>query len=248
MSKYDYPDPYASPPKKAASGPPRLQLWDLLSILVLLVTLCMGLYFLMIFVDPMSDMNPLKPIDPAMPPTFTITPRPPDPTWTPSVTIVPTITDTPRWTATPYSSPTLVSLITPSDTPTASATPKAPFSATVTYIPSTTYYLDAACNWLGVAGTVVDTRNSDVVGMIVRLVGTLNGKRVDMQTASGVYRQYGVSGFEFFLGNVPIASSDTLYVQLLDQAALPLSSNVYIDTFNDCSKNLILIRFKMNRP
>jgi hypothetical protein len=237
MSKYDYPDPYASTPKKTTSGPPRLQLWDLLSILVLLVTLCMGVYFLMIFVDPMSDMNPLKPIDPAL-----------DPTWTPSPTIVPTITDTPRWTATPYSSPTLVSLITPSDTPTASVTPKAPFSATVTYIPSTTYYLDAACNWLGVAGTVVDTRNSDVLGMIVRLVGTLNGKRVDMQTASGVYRQYGVSGFEFFLGNVPIASNDTLYVQLLDQAALPLSSNVYIDTFNDCSKNLILIRFKMNRP
>lgn len=248
MSKYDYPDPNASTPKKTPSGAPRLELWDLLSILILLVTLCMGVYFLMIFIDPMSNMNPLKPLDPDLPPTFTITPRPLDPTWTPSATIVPTITDTPRWTATPFSSPTLVSLITPSDTPTASATPKAPFSSTVTYVNSTVFYPDQACNWLGVAGTVVDTKNSDITGLRLRLVGTLNGKRVEMVTVSGIHRQYGVSGFEFFIGTVPISSNDTLYVQLLDQADIPLSSNVYIDTFNDCSKNLVLIRFKMNRP
>jgi hypothetical protein len=46
---------------------------------------------------------------------------------------------------------------------------------------------------------------------------------------------------------VPVASNDTLYLQLLDQAGLPLSDNVYIDTFNDCKKNLVLVRFKKNR-
>ena len=245
MSKYDYPDPNSS--TKRPSGAPRLELWDLLSILTLLMTLCIAAYFLMIFLDPMSGLNPLKPINPNLPPTPTITPIQLEPTWTASPTIVPTITETPRPSATPYFSPTPVSLITPSKTPTFTVTPKAPFSATVTYLPSTTYYLDAACNWLGVAGTVVDTRNSDVVGMVIQLTGTLNGKRVNMQTLSGAYRQYGVSGFEFFLGTVPVASKGTLVAQLLDLSALPLSENVYIDTYNDCNKNMVIIRFKMNR-
>lgn len=245
MSKYDYPDPNSSP--KSQSGAPRLELWDLLSILMLLITLCMGVYFLMIFIDPMSDMNPLKPINPNLPPTATITQLPLKPTWTASPTIEPTITDTPRPTGTPYVSPTTVSLITPSKTPTFTVTPKAPFSATMTSIASTVFHPEAACNWLGVAGTVVDSRNSDVIGMVVRLVGTLNGKRVEMTQVSGVTPVYGKSGFEFFLGSIPISSNDTLVVQLLDLAGLPLSDNLYIDTFNDCNKNLILVRFKMNR-
>ena len=245
MSKYDYPDPNVSSQK--TPGPSRLGIWDLLTILTLLVTLCIGVYFVLIFVDPMSNLNPLKPVNPNALPTATITPRLLDPTWTPSPTIEPTITETPRPSATPYASPTLVSLITPSKTPTFTATPKAPFSATVTYLPSTIYHAEAACNWLGVAGTVVDTKSSDVVGMVVRLVGTLNGKRVEMTQVSGVTPAYGKSGFEFFLGTVPVSSNDTLVVQLLDLAGLPLSDNVYIDTLNDCNKNLVIIRFKMNR-
>jgi hypothetical protein len=51
-------------------------------------------------------------------------------------------------------------------------------------------------------------------------------------------------GFEFFLGTVPISSKGELFLQLLDQSGLPLSDKIYIDTFNDCSKNLVLVRFK----
>jgi hypothetical protein len=246
MSKYDYPDPNKSS-SKSPSGGSRLELWDMLSILTLLITVCIGVYFLLIYADPMSELNPLKPIDPMIPPTFTITPLQLEPTWTATATIPPTITDTPRWTITPYFSPTTVSLITPSATPTFTVTPKAPFSGTVTTIASTVFHPEASCNWLGVAGTVVDSKNSDVIGMVVRLVGTLNGKRVEMTQVSGVSTAYGKSGFEFFLGTVPISSNDTLFVQLLDLAGLPLSANVYIDTFNDCNKNLVLVRFKMNR-
>jgi hypothetical protein len=246
MSKYDYPDPN-KPSSKSPSGAPRLELWDMLSILTLLITVCIGVYFLLIFADPMSELNPLKPVDPNLPPTFTITPLQLDPTWTATATIPPTITETPRWTITPYFSPTIVSLITPSVTPTFTATPKAPFSATVTYIASTIFHPEEACNWLGVAGTVVDTKNADITRMSIRLTGTLNGKRVDMLLMSATAPQYGVSGFEAFLGTVPISSNDTLYLQLLDQTGLPLSANVYIDTFNDCNKNLVLVRFKMNR-
>ena len=244
MSKYDYLD--SSPAPKDPGGP-RMELWDMLSILVVLVTLCIGAYFVLIFLNPMSDMNPLKPVDPNAPPTLTITPIQLEPTWTPSPTIEPTITDTPYPTFTPFATPTIFSMITPSKTATFTATPKAPFSATINTIQSTIYHPEAGCNWMGVAGTVMDTRNSDVIGMVVRLVGTLNGKRIEMTQVSGITTIYGKSGFEFFLGTVPVSSNDTLYVQLLDLAGLPLSDNVYIDTFNDCNKNLVLVRFKMNR-
>ena len=216
MSKYDYPDLDAEP-KRSNAPAMRLELWDLLSILVLLVTVCIAAYFVLIFMNPFSQLNPLKPIDPNAPPTATPTPLQLAATWTASPTIEPT------------------------------TTPRAPFSGSVTSIASTIIHPESACNWLGVGGTVVDTNNSDVIGIVVRLVGTLNGKHIEMTQVSGVTPAYGKSGFEFFLGSVPLASNDTLYVQLLDLASLPLSDNIYIDTFNDCSKNMTLVRFKKNR-
>jgi hypothetical protein len=65
-------------------------------------------------------------------------------------------------------------------------------------------------------------------------------------TVSGIAPAYGKSGYEFFLGTVPIGSRGQLYLQIVDQAGLPLSDNIYIDTYNDCSKNLVLVRFKKN--
>ena len=244
MSKYDYPDLDAEVKKPA---PARLELWDMLSILVLLITACIGAYFLLVFLNPMSALNPLKPINPYAPPTSTPAPIQLEPTWTASPTIQPTVTTTPRPTFTPLPSPTFFSLLPPTKTPVPTSTPKAPFSGSVTYIASTIIHPESACNWLGVGGTVVDSNNSDVIGIVVRLVGTLNGKRVEMTQVSGVTPAYGKSGFEFFLGTVPVASKDTLFVQLLDLAGLPLSDNVYVNTANDCSKNLVLVRFKKNR-
>lgn len=246
MSKYDYPDLDAEP-KKPLAPAMRLELWDLLSILVLLVTVCIGAYFVLIFLNPLSQLNLLKPIDPNAPPTMTPTPQQLAATWTASPTIEPTITETPRPTFTPLPSPTFFSLVPPTRTPVPTSTPRAPFSGSVTSIASTIIHPESACNWLGVGGTVVDTNNSDVIGIVVRLVGTLNGKRVEMTGVSGTSPSYGKSGFEFFLGTVPLASKGTLYVQILDLSSLPLSDNIYIETFNDCSKNLSLVRFKKNR-
>jgi hypothetical protein len=244
MDKYDF-DPEPSSARPAS----RLQPLDMLSVLVLLITLCLGGYFLMIFVNPASALNPLKRVNPFATATFTITPIQLESTWTPSPTIVPTITETPRPTFTPLASATFFSLIPPTDTPVPTATPKAPFGATINAIESVIipHLTSSACNWLGIGGTVEDSNNSPIIGMVVRVVGTLSGKSVNLTTVSGVSPDYGKSGFEFQLGTVPVSSNDTLYVQLLDQAGLPLSDNIYIDTFNDCKKNLVLVRFKKNR-
>lgn len=242
MSKYDYED-YSPEPKQR----PRLDIWDLLSIFTLLITFCMGLYFVAVFLAPNSNINPLSPARMAanQPPTPTITQIQLSPTWTVTpmnATITPTLVPT----LTVQPTATVFSLITPSDTPTPTATPKAPFSATVTYIDSTIIHPEAACNWQGVAGTIVDANNADIIGIAVRVTGFYNNKTKNELTVSGIAPAFGKSGFELFLGTVPLASDGLLTIQIFDQAGLPLSDSITIDTFNDCTKNLVLVKFKKN--
>ena len=60
---------------------------------------------------------------------------------------------------------------------------------------------------------------------------------------TGLAPQYGQGGFEFTLANQLIATTGTLWIQLLDQQNLPLSERIYFDTYNDCEKNLVIIYF-----
>ncbi len=244
MSKFDYEYEEAAASKPKA----RLELWDMLSIVTLLITFCLGVYFVLVFLFPNSALNPLPPnsVDPLSPPTATITPIQLEPTWTNTPLSIVTETPTLLPTFTLEPSPTSFSLIPATKTPTITPTPKAPFSATVTYIDSTIIHPEAACNWQGIGGTIVDANNADMLFYTIRLVGFYNGKTKNEQTVSGIEPAYGKSGFQFFLGTVPVSSKGELYIQILDQSGLPLSNNIYIDTFNDCSKNLVLIRFKKN--
>lgn len=244
MSRDKYNYGTASAPKERA----RMEIWDMLSILTLILTACIGAYYVMIFLFPQSSLNPLKPGPgpESVFPTPTFTPILLEPTWTATPTAPNTSTPTlvPTYTLEP--SPTFFSLITPSETPTPTVTPEAPFSATVTYIASTIIHQDLACNWQGIGGTVVDANNADMLRMTIRLEGSYNGKTKSDLTVSSIAPAYGKSGYEFFLGTVPVASNDKLYLQLFDQAGVPLSNKIYVDTYNDCSKNLVLVRFKKN--
>jgi len=225
-----------------------LEVWDILSIAVLVLTACVAGYFALVFFDPNSSLNVLPPTGPlANTPTSTAEPIKLEPTWTASPTLEMTATSTPRPTWTPIFTDTPFSLVPPTRTPKPSATPKAPFSATVQQVDSTIIHPEFACNWAGIGGTVVDTNNSDIIGTVVVLRGFLDGKTVDLTTVSGINKEYGQSGYEFVLGNTPVASNKTLYVQLVDQSGVPLSDKVEVTTSADCAKNLIIVRFKKNR-
>ncbi len=223
----------------------KLTLWDIFSISFLILSLCVGSYFLMVFINPHTSLNPLPP--PTNTPLPTPTPILLEPTWTPTPTIEPTPTVTPRPTFTPIPTPTFFSLLPPTNTPRPTATPKAPFSATVTYIDSTIIHPELGCNWLGVGGSVTDSSGADLTGIIVRLLGSFDGRSVDQATVSGTAPLYGRSGFEFTLGSVPISSTRKLFVKLFDQAGVPLSEDIYINTYADCKRNLVLVRFKKVR-
>jgi hypothetical protein len=244
MSKFDYDYEETTAPKQGV----KLELWDMLSIVALLVTFCIGVYFILIFLFPNSALNPLppNPIDSFAPPTPTTPPIQLQPTWTSTPLTIVTETPTLLPTFTLEPSVTPFSLVPATKTPTVTATPKAPFSATVTYIDSTIIHPEAACNWQGIGGTIVDANNADMLRITIRLVGFYNSKTKSELTVSSIAPAYGQSGYEFFLGTVPISSKGELYIQILDQAGLPLSDNIYINTYNDCSKNLALVRFKKN--
>jgi hypothetical protein len=104
-----------------------------------------------------------------------------------------------------------------------------------------------ACNWMGVAGHVVDMQDRPATGITVQLVGSLNKRYVEQTSLTGTALAYGPSGYEFTLTDVPVSSIRSLSVYLLDQAGLPLSEKVTFDTFDDCAKNLVLINFKQAR-
>ena len=250
----DYNDDYFTEEEKAPKRESiSLDTLDIFSILLLLGAVCLGGYFMLVFINPYTALNPLPPATPIPPiifPTATITPQQLGDLWTATPTIQPTVTLTPRPTFTPFPTNTPIVLFEPTATPvtpTATATPGMPFEAEIQNIDSTIIHPDTGCNWLGVGGTVEDRDKSPLLGVVIRVQGSLVGSLVDMTTVSGVSPSYGKSGFEFILGEAPLPSEETLYIRLFDQAGLPLSDQIYFSTSSECNQNLVLIRFKKVR-
>ena len=227
---------------------PHLSIWDLLTVLTVLATVGVMAFFAYLFVNPATPVNPLQPVIPTafVLPSATITPIQLEATWTPTF-ILGTDTPTLAPTITLEPSNTPISLVPPTRTPSPTTTPKAPYSVTVSAIDGTIIHPDLGCNWAGIGGTVVDASGAPVLYRTLRLTGSFGGKPVDKLTVSGTALDYGQSGFEFVLGNAPVASNKLLTLQLLDQGGLPLADNVYVVTYSDCKKNLILVRYKENR-
>lgn len=227
-------------------------IWNILTIVVLLGVVCQIIYFVSVFRDPRMPFNPFPP-EPSPTVFFTetptITPIPRPPTWTPSPTIEPSPTRTraPTWTPGP-GQVTNTRTPTPTDTPTPTFTPTPmPASAEISYVASTSVYPDSGCNWFGVGGVVLGIDGKPLGFQIVRLGGTLQETPIDQMRLSGSAQAFGASGFEFVLGSQPIASTQTLWIQLLDNTGQPLSEKIYFDTFAACDKNLVKVKFQRTR-
>jgi hypothetical protein len=122
-----------------------------------------------------------------------------------------------------------------------------PVTAEFTYQASTTMHADSACDWMGVGGKVLDTDGKPLPIQTVQLGGSLNDKLVNRIMLSGYVPAYGASGFEFILGNHPVASTQELWIQLFDNTGKPLTEKISFDTYDDCNKNLVMIVFTKTR-
>jgi hypothetical protein len=245
----NYTAPQAKPDRSAI-------FWSILAILFLLMVVCVVAVFAIIFTNPYSSLNPFPPPTlparaqlPSATPTNVVIPLPPTWTATSSPVPIPSDTPTPTWTLPP--TPTPITL-----TPTPPFTPMPPpggypyavrqgFPKAIENI----YHPELGCDWMGVGGQVVDLSDAPVTGLIVRLGGSLPGVKIEENTISltGLALNYGRSGYEFKLADRPIASRNSLWIQLLNQAGAPISERAYFDTYESCTQNLILIDFKQVR-
>lgn len=268
MDSFDYSDESLQSTRDSAGV-----IFNILTVIVLLMTLCICIGVGVLLVNPQNALNPFppptKPVEAEFP-TATPTPRSVlPPTWTPAPTILPTQTPVPTNTLVPtntttptesLASPTVEApsetpgegqpTATPSEEPAPTPTQSMPFAlhpgdpVAINNIG----YPDLGCDWMGVGGRAFDLSGAAIEqGLFVQLGGTLNEETVEMLGMIGMVDNYGPGSYEFVLGDQPIASTQTLWVQLFDQSMLPLSEQILFDTYVDCEKNLILINYNQVR-
>jgi hypothetical protein len=218
-------------------------------------------YFVMLWNDPYSALNPFAPPTPfpvivSMTPTPSLTPTAsptlsPTPTRTPSPTLTARATQTPipSATFTPIPAAALGVTFLPGAPETAAAltgTPNPDASASgdgypFTLIPAGLIYIAnpegrGGCNWSSIAGSVSDAAGDAVDGYTVRIVG----ENVDATVLSGSNRGFGGGGYELPLGETARAATYT--VTLYDPAGVQVSAAVTADTRADCA-NITAVRF-----
>jgi len=240
--------PFDDKPMHASKGE---LVWNVMSVLLLLGVAGLVMAFFQIYVDPASRYNPFPPptevarlVVPSSTPTLSPTPVTPSPV--PTDTLAPSQTPrTPTETVTLTATPT----VTPTQGPTATPTINSayPFILdTTSVISGDVFHANEGCK-LWVAGQALDLQRAPVVGITVMLGGNLNRSGLYQLSLTGTALQYGPAGYEFTIADEPARSNQSVWVMLLDQTGIPLSNRIYFDTFEDCSKNLILVNFRQIR-
>jgi hypothetical protein len=171
----------------------------------------------------------------------------------PAVSPTPAATSTPASSSTPLLTPTRTATQAPTLTRTLQPT------ATSTAVPyglqgANPYYLanfthpEAGCSWLGVGGQVFSREGQVQKSVVIKAGGTLNGtalvETMTMPLAEpDVDLAYGPGGYEITLANQAVASQGSAWIQLYSLGGAPLSEKIYLVTYADCQKNLLLINF-----
>ncbi len=183
--------------------------------------------------------------------TPTNTKIPGSPTQAASKTAVPSKTATKVATETPTKTPTKVPTKTATYTPTFTFTPTAVPFALQQLNP---YYLanfthpDLGCSWMGVAGQIFSKDGQVQKQVVIKAGGTIKGKTlietmVMPLAEPAVDLSYGPGGFELTLANAAAATNQEAWIQLYNLAGQPLSEKIFLVTYDNCLKNLILINF-----
>ena len=151
---------------------------------------------------------------------------------------VPSATDTPTPTVTvvPAPLPTVTLAPTPVPSPTRSV-------FTYTAVITLQVHPVQVCDWMGVAGSVVDLQGKPALGAFVRVWGLGN---VDQVVAVGANPVYGSSGWEVRLARSQIVGNWNVQLVASSDAKIPLSDVYTISMPGDCKRNLALVRFQQN--
>jgi hypothetical protein len=217
-----------------------------LTILVVLATLAVAGVYAVVFINPYIPFNPYQP--PTLPPTL----GPPTATPTPEIFLPATWTPTPERTATPAAIPTEPPPPTATPVPT-SPTPEGtvtgpPFSLQPgSPVLTPNIANDLACDWMGVGGQAFSMDGEPITDLGVHLEGEIGGAQVELDSLTGSAPDLGPAGYVFNVSDHPIASDETLWVQLNDASGVPLSDPVYLTTSDSCDENMVLVNWKQVR-
>jgi hypothetical protein len=228
---------------------------NLISFAFLLASLILGGAYGAILINPQVSFNPYPP--PTLPPTV----GPPTATNTPAIYLPTEIPRSPTARPLPTTAPTATltpppeETLTPTATETVDLTPPATVQAGAQFelqpgSPTHTAHVEG-CSVMGVGGRVFDTQSAPIIGLAVRMGGELGGLDIgtlDSLTGSAT-NLFGFGGYYFDLGDTPIASQNTLWIQVLDASSgLPLSEQVLLTTVASCDQNLVLVNFRQVGP
>jgi hypothetical protein len=101
-----------------------------------------------------------------------------------------------------------------------------------------------ACNWMGVAGQVLDKNGLPQKNYVVVLTGKYDNQAIDLVSLTGVASSYGPGGYELALGSKLLVENE-LYLTVYNLAGEAYSNTVQLVTHADCKKNLIVVNFIM---
>ena len=97
----------------------------------------------------------------------------------------------------------------------------------------------AGCDWMGIGGQAFAWNGEPLAGLVVHLEG--GGLRREALTGSR--SAYGPGGYEIQLGDHLAATTGVYRLQLRAVHSQPLSDWIPVDTFADCSRNLLVLNF-----
>ncbi len=238
MDEFDFIE--AKPKKRFRLGAAFL---NLLTLSIVLATVATAAYFVMIYLYPYSEFNPLPPVQivaSIVEPTATV--ELVQLTEEPTATATLTETPEPTFTLPPTNTP-----LPGSPTPTATRAPGTYYEiqeGSPAYLDSSVFHPDLECNFLGVAGQAFGLDDSPVAGLFVQIIGALEGEVIEKVGLTGAATHYGTgSYYEVQLASSP-SDAEGMIISLLSESGEAISDPQSFDTSSSCEENLILINFK----
>lgn len=226
--------PSSEQAKAAVSRPvkasPRARFYNRLSVVALLASGLMLLYYVAVWIEPFWLMNPFPP-DPAF---VYVTAT------APAQTRVIVITSTPAAGADAVDGGVSPPVSTaPPSNPVVAAAVESDFAfvmsdAGIIYAPNGN---DRGCEWASIAGTASRQDGTPLNSYRVRI----QGEGLDETVFTGAARTFGPGGFELPLGSIP--QEGTYTIQLLTPQGSPVSDEYTVIMDPACERNVAIINF-----